>query len=225
MAAATVAWLSGLTRSVPWPNASAARSTGWCGVLKWPSVAGMPRLALALKPNVRGHRRPAQGRPAAAYASMANVVLQDTANAVCRLVVPRCSLASLWKVRPPMVTWLGHCTVLDGVIPFWARPDAVTTLNVEPGGKIPASARSKPPGRSTTASTLPVDGWMTTMSIGFLVAAADTAADAAIWSAMSRLVCTGVPGIAAKRAAVVSTRFPGPATAMVSDGRPASWAW
>jgi len=28
MAAATLAWLSGLTRSVPWPKASAATSTG-----------------------------------------------------------------------------------------------------------------------------------------------------------------------------------------------------
>ena len=89
---------------------------------------------------------------------MANVVLQDTANAVCRFVVPRCSLASLWNTRPPRSAVLGHCTVLDGVIPFSASPDAVTTLNVEPGGKMPSSARSKPPGRSTTASTLPVDG-------------------------------------------------------------------
>src|ERR1039458_4741847 len=112
---------------------------------------------------------------------MAKVELQETANAVCRLVVPRCSLASLWKVRPPIVTWLGHCTVLDGRIPFSARAEAVTTLKVEPGGKIPARARSKPPGRSTTASTLPVDGWMATMSIGFDVEALDTAPQAGLW--------------------------------------------
>src|ERR1700733_3350208 len=111
---------------------------------------------------------------------MAKVELQDTANAVCRLVVPSCSLASLWKVRPPMVTWLGHCTVLGGAIPFSARAGAVTPLNGEPGGKSPARARSTPPGRSTTASTLPVEGWMATRSIGFDVAAPDTAADAAI---------------------------------------------
>ncbi len=156
---------------------------------------------------------------------MANVVLQDTANAVCRFVVPRCSLSSLWNVRPPRSTVLGHCTVLDGVIPFLASADAVTTLNVEPGGKMPSSARSKPPGRSTTASTLPVDGWVTTMSIGLCVPAAETAAEAAIWSCMSMLVCTGLPGTAGNLAAVISMCLPGPATAMVSDGRPASWAW
>src|SRR5258707_8921256 len=124
---------------------------------------------------------------------MAKVELQDTANAVCRLVVPRCSLASLWKVRPPMVTWLGHCTVLARLIPFSARAEAVTTLNVEPGGKMPARARSNPPGRSTTASTLPVDGWIATRSIGFDVEAADTAADAGICSRMFKLVSPCLP--------------------------------
>src|SRR3984885_470140 len=111
---------------------------------------------------------------------MAKVELQDTANAVCRLVMPRCSLSSLWKVRPPIVTRLGHCTVLVGRIPPCASAEAVITLKVEPGGKMPARARSNPPGRSTTARTLPVDGWIATRSIGFDVAAADTAADAAI---------------------------------------------
>src|SRR5258705_5945752 len=153
---------------------------------------------------------------------MAKVELPDPANAVCRLVVPRCSLLSLWKVRPPMVTWLGHCTVLAGRIPFLARAEAVTTLKVEPGGKMPARARSKPPGRSTTARTLPVDGWMATRSIGFDVPAPDTAADAAIWAPMSMLVWTGLAGLAAKWAAVASTRLPGPSIWMVSDGRPAS---
>ena len=43
--------LSGLTRSVPWPKASAARSTGVWGVVNRPSVAGIPRLGLELKPN------------------------------------------------------------------------------------------------------------------------------------------------------------------------------
>src|ERR1700735_1330209 len=111
---------------------------------------------------------------------MAKVELQDTANAVCRLVVPRCSLSSLWKVRPPIVTWLGHRKVLARPTPPRARAAAVITLKVEPGGKMPARARSNPPGRSTTASTLPVDGWMATRSIGFDVEAPDTAADAAI---------------------------------------------
>ena len=43
IAAASAAWLSGLTRSVPWPKASAARSTGAPGEVNCPSMAGMPR--------------------------------------------------------------------------------------------------------------------------------------------------------------------------------------
>ncbi len=70
------------------------------------------------------------------------MVLQEMANAVRRFVVPSCSLLSLWNVRPPIVAWLGHCTVLDGVSPLAASADAVTTLNVDPGGKMPCSARS-----------------------------------------------------------------------------------
>ena len=60
------------------------------------------------------------------------------------------------------------------------------------------------------------------MLTGFLVAADDTAADAAICICMSMLVRTGLPGTAGNRAAVLSTCLPGPLTAMVSDGRPAS---
>src|SRR5208282_328033 len=129
MAAATVAWLSGLTRSVPWPKASAARSTGWVGVVNCPSEAGMPRTGSALKPNAAAIAASA-GPPRRCTASMAKVELQDTAKADSRLVVPSCSSLSLWKTLPPMFTWLGHWTVLDGRIPLLARAEAVTTLNV-----------------------------------------------------------------------------------------------
>src|ERR1700689_3586289 len=149
---------------------------------------------------------------------MAKVELQETAKAFSGLVEPYCSLASLWKTRPSTVIWLGHCTVLDGVMPLAASADPVTILKVEPGGKMPDSARSNPPGRSTTASTWPVDGWSATTSTGLLVEAACTALDAAIWSCMLMLVCTGVPGTAGKVAAVESTRLAGPSTLMASDG-------
>src|ERR1039458_3182351 len=89
-----------------------------------------------------------------------------------------------------MVTWLGHCTVLDGRRPVFASAEAVTTLKVEPGGNSPWSARSRPPGRSIPASTLPVEGWMATRSMGFAVAADRTACDAASWSRISMLVRT-----------------------------------
>src|SRR5215469_15912341 len=120
-----------------------------------------------------------------------------------------------------MVALLGHCTVLDGVRPVLASADAVTILNVEPGGKIPCSARSKPPGRSTTASTRPVVAEIATMSTGFFVWADDTASEAAICTDRSRLVFTGVPGLAAKCWAIASTCFPGPRIRIVSEGRPA----
>src|ERR1700684_4039275 len=101
-----------------------------------------------------------------------------------------------------MVTWLGHCTVVVVVRPALTSAEAVMILKVEPGGKIPSSARSKPPGRSTTARTLPVDGWITTMSIGLLVFAEETAADAASWSDISMLVTTFLPGLAGNFMAV-----------------------
>ncbi len=78
-----------------------------------------------------------------------------------------------------MFTLPGHCTWLEGVSPVLARPEAVTTLNVEPGGKLPSNARSQVPGRSTIARILPVDGCITTMSTGFEVRADRTACDAA----------------------------------------------
>src|SRR5258706_324066 len=157
----------------------------------------------------RGGAASRLGRPGLAVdprweASMANVELHDAAKAVCSVVVPRCSLLSLWKILPPMVTWLGHRTALVGRIPVLASADAVTTLNVEPGGNSPSSARSNPPGRSTTASTLPVDGWTATRSTGLRVAAAPTACDAACCTRISMLVRTGLPGEAADRAAVAS---------------------
>src|SRR5216683_1720035 len=117
-----------------------------------------------------------------------------------------------------MVTWPGHCTGLDGRIPDFARAEAVTTLKVEPGGNTPCSARSYPPGRSTTASTRPVDGWMATTSTGFFVAAELTACDAASWYRRLRLVRTGAGGVAANRAAVALMRRPGPSILMASDG-------
>ena len=121
-----------------------------------------------------------------------------------------------------MTTWLGHCTVLLGRSPLLARAEAVTILKVEPGGNIPCSARSKPPGRSTTASTRPVDGWMATKSTGLFVAADLMACEAASWSCMSMLVRTGVPGLAAKRAGVASRWLPGPTICIVSAACPAS---
>ena len=124
-----------------------------------------------------------------------------------------------------MFTVGGHCTVVEGRSPFLVRADAVTILKVEPGGKMPCSARSNPPGRSITARTRPVEGWSTTMSTGLAVAAAETACEAASWYRRSRLVWTLWPGVAGNRMAVASTFFPGPSIRMISAGRPASRDW
>src|SRR5262249_9118026 len=138
-------------------------------------------------------------------ASVMKVELQDTANAVCRLVAPRCSLSKLWKTRPPTFTCAGHCTLLAGRSPVPLRAEAVTTLKVEPGGTPPGGPRPTPPGRSMTASTRPVDGCSATTSTGRVVVAALTAADAASWSCMLMLVRTGVPGPPGRWAMVAST--------------------
>ena len=187
-----------------------------------PSVAGIPRLGLELKPN-----KAAVDASAAPFsrcvASVMKVELQDTANAVCRLVAPRCSLSKLWKTRPPTFTCAGHWTLLAGRSPVPLRAEAVTTLNVEPGGNTPWSARSNPPGRSMTASTRPVDGWRATRSTGRVVVAALTAADAASWSCMTMLVLTGVPGPPGRWA--TARLLPGPWMRMVTAGLPASCCW
>ncbi len=75
---------------------------------------------------------------------MAKVVLHEIANAFSRLVVPRCSLSKLWNVRPPMFTVGGHCTVVEGRSPFLVSAEAVTTLNVDPGGKMPGQRAVEP---------------------------------------------------------------------------------
>src|SRR6266702_3294651 len=217
-AATTDAWLSGLTRSLPCPKASAARSVGVRGRLKLPSAdLALNPYSLAIAPSELPLSR--------SWASCANVVLQEIAKALRRVVVPSRSYLSLWILRPSIVTLLGHCTVLSGVMPCLARADAVTILNVDPGGKVPSIARSQLPGRSTIARTLPVDGWTTTMSTGLVVVADRTACDAASWTDMSMLVRTGLPSTAGKLCTVLPPRLPERASLIVSDGLPASRFW
>src|SRR6266567_2439695 len=200
-AATTDAWLSGLTRSLPCPKASAARSVGAPGRLKLPSFAGIPSPGLALKPYSLAIA-PSELPLSRSAASCANVVLQEIAKALSRVVVPSRSFLSLWILRPSIVTVLGHCTVLSGVMPWLARADAVTILNVDQGGNVPSIARGQLPGRSTIARTLPVDGWTTTMSTGLAVVADRTACEAASWTDMSMLVRTGSPLMAGELSTV-----------------------
>src|SRR5579859_4986194 len=78
-------------------------------------------------------------------------------------------------------------------------------------------ALSQLPGRSTIARTLPVDGWMTTMSTGFVVVDDSTAPAAASWYDIMMLVFTGRPWTALKVRTVLAC-LPGPASLIVSEG-------
>ena len=109
--------------------------------------------------------------------------------------MPSCSLSSLWKIRPPMSTWLGHCTVLDGRRPRRGQRRRGHDLErrARAGTRPAAPGRSRRDARPRPAPR-PVDGWIATRSTGFDVAADRTAREAASWTLMSMLVCTGWPG-------------------------------
>src|SRR5690348_209107 len=86
-----------------------------------------------------------------------NALLHEIWNAAARSSAPDASPSKFLNVRPSTVMVFGHGA---GVAPL--RPAAnsaadVMTLKVEPGGYVPASARSKPPyGLDTTARIAPV---------------------------------------------------------------------
>src|SRR5580704_2088582 len=149
--------------------------------------------------------------------------LQDSAKACSRLSEALASPSKLWKTSPPTVMVGGQLAGLDGDDPCSMRSAEVTTLKVDPGGKDPARALSKPSeaGSLTDASTSPVDAWMATRAAGWVTPArADSAACCTVGSMVVR---TGVPGWAVKRA-TVATVAPLPlCTVMAPPGVPASW--
>src|SRR5215470_7134834 len=110
-------------------------------------------------------------------------------------------------------------------MPVLANAEAVTILNVDPGGYVPSIALSQPPGRSTIARILPVDGWITTMSMGFVVFDDSTACEAASCADIRMLVFTDRPLTARKLCTGLAAAWPGPAILIVSAGLPASRLW
>ena len=100
----------------------------------------------------------------------------------------------------------------------------MTTLNVEPGGTEPASARSKARdvGRLTAASTSPVDTRTATMAAGCCTPA--SALSAARCTPGSMVVTTGRAGRPPAFAIVATWKLPdGSTTESVVVGSPASW--
>ena len=118
------------------------------------------------------------------------VVLQDCAKASVRVTEPR-STSSWFVIGRLLPTWTsrGHGRMVDGVMPESSSPVAVTTLNVEPGGYTPDSARLNPGlAALATARISAVVTSTTTIAVGR--EAPDTASSAARWTAGSMVVWT-----------------------------------
>src|SRR5262249_30304475 len=147
--------------------------------------------------------------------------LHDCAKASARLRDGTASPSKLRKVWPPIVMLAGQVAGLDGVTPCSSRSAVVTTLKVDPGGYWPVSAMLGDwLGGLTAATTSPVEARMATSAAGW--ATALRACSPALWSAGSRVVCTGAPGLPLKLASV-DTTFPAPSTTwMLPPGRPAN---
>ena len=96
-------------------------------------------------------------------ASLMKAVLHDSVNACSRLLTGA-SLSALWNTSPSTVAVPGQLAADCGVSPWLISAVEVITLNVvEPGGKPPSMAWSKPPELTdTAASTAPVEAFTAT---------------------------------------------------------------
>src|SRR5258708_1880462 len=96
-----------------------------------------------------------------------NALLQEIWNAPARFSAPDASPSKLWNTRPFTVIAGGQGAGVEPVLPAASSASDVTTLNVEPGGYAPSSARSKPvSGLETTARIWPVGTSMATSPAG-----------------------------------------------------------
>src|SRR5438552_13816350 len=149
-AAATDAIWTGLASRRPCPIADAASSARSLGFGNVPPYDGTPSDQWTPKPN-----------DAAAFssalagnwsASPMNALLHEIWKAWARSRAPDASPSKLLNGRPSTVMVAGHGAGVDPVLPAASSAAEVITLNVEPGGYAPSSARSKPlSGFETTA--------------------------------------------------------------------------
>src|SRR4051794_36043276 len=138
-AAATDAMCAGLTSTRPWPIDEAATSARSFGVGYEPPAAGGGSTDGALKPNCVAVRSSAPGGSLSARPM--NALLQEILNAPARSSAPDASPSKFLNTRP--YTWSvgGHGAGVVPVLPLPRSAADVTTLNVEPGSYVPASAR------------------------------------------------------------------------------------
>ena len=95
-------------------------------------------------------------------ASWINAVLHDSVKA-WSTVLTGASPSALWNTSPSTVAVTGQLAADCGVSPWVISAVEVMTLNVEPGGKPPSRAWSKPPGLTETAARMsPVEAFTAT---------------------------------------------------------------
>ena len=115
----------------------------------------------------------------------------------------------------------GQLAVDCGLSPRLISAVDVITLNVEPGGKAPSMAWSKPELTDTAASTAPVETFTATSAALFFSPA--SAASAARWAEGRIVVMTEVPGCGGSVATVATCVPLADTTDTVAPGVPASW--
>ena len=218
-AAATMAMDSGDIRTRPCPIEVAPRSALSVGWGTEPAKESSPRSVLRPTPSMAA----AAGRSGAArwpVASWMNAVLHDSVNA-CSSVLTGASPSALWNTSPSTVAVPGQLAADFGDSPWVIRAVEVITLNVEPGGKSPSMAWSKPAELTeTVARTSPLVAFTATSAALFFSPA--SAASAACCVVGSIVVVTGVPGCGAS-VVTVATLVPFALTTVtVAPGWPAS---
>src|SRR5438309_11954089 len=119
--------------------AAAACSATSAGLGNWPAEKGRGNGYFWPKPNcVAASARAVLGSFAA---SCTKAVLHEMANAWWNGIWPGASPSKLVNGLPPMVTCGGQVVGVSGLVPLASSAAVVTTLNVEPGGYWPATAR------------------------------------------------------------------------------------
>src|SRR5260370_6814029 len=138
-----------------------------------------------------------------------NAVLHDSVNA-CSSVLTGAWPSALWNTSPSTVAGPGQLAADFGVRPWLISAVEVITLNVEPGGKRPSRAWSKPAELTeTVARTSPLVALTATSAALFFSPV--SAASAACCTVGSIVVVTGGPVCAATvfpRTTLVRFPFP-----------------
>ena len=137
-------------------------------------------------------------------AELTKAVLHDWAKLSAKSTVPSTWSSAFLKRLPLTRVVFGQSREVVGAMPDSTIAAPETTLNTDPGGYCPVSARSQaaPFGSAlATASTLPSLGRIATIAVGFFAVFA--ASSAAVCTATSIVVDTSLPGRPATVCSVV----------------------